>query len=77
MIDLQLIYGKDLDTVPEGKLFNYNIELIRNDIENNKNIETFLKMKKINYSNNNNKEIEKNENKRTIIPLDLKLNFMR
>ena len=69
------IYGKDLDTVPEGKLFNYNIELIRNDIESNKNIETFLKMKKINYSNNNNKEIEKNENKRTIIPLDLKLNF--
>ena len=47
-------YEKDLDVVPEGKIIDYKIDLIRNEIEINKDIQSFVRMQKINYSNNNN-----------------------
>ena len=47
-------YEKDLDIVPEGKIIDYKIDLIKNEIEINKDIESFIRMQKINYSNNNN-----------------------
>ena len=48
-------YEKDLDIVPEGKIIDYKIDLIKNEIEINKDIQSFIRMQKINYSNNNNK----------------------
>ena len=47
-------YGKDLDIIPEGKIVDYKINLSRNEIENNKDIQSFIRMQKINYLNNNN-----------------------
>ena len=47
-------YEKDFDIVPEGKVIDYKIELIRNEIEINKDIQSFVRMQKINYTNNNN-----------------------
>ena len=46
-------YNKDLDVVPEGKIIDYKIDLIRNEIEYNKDIQSFLRIQKINYTNNN------------------------
>ena len=45
-------YQKDLDIIPEGKILDYKIELIRNEIENGKDTQSFVKLKKINYSSN-------------------------
>ena len=47
-------YEKDLEPVPEGKIIDYKVDLIRNEIEINKDIQSFVRMQKINYSNNNN-----------------------
>ena len=46
-------YEKDLDIVPEGKTIDYKIDLFRNEIEINKDIQSFVKLQKINYTNNN------------------------
>jgi hypothetical protein len=46
-------YDKDLDIIPEGKIVDYKIDLIRNEVEINKPPQSFVKMKKINYINNN------------------------
>jgi len=45
-------YGKDLDVVPEGKIVDYKIDLIKNEIEMNKDPQSFLRIQKMNYSNN-------------------------
>ena len=50
-------YEKDLDIVPEGKIIDYKIDLIKNEIEINKDIQSFVRMQKINYSNNINNNI--------------------
>ena len=47
-------YEKDLDIIPEGKIMDVKIDLIRNEIEFNKDIQSFVRIQKINYSNNNN-----------------------
>ena len=47
-------YEKDLDVIKEGKIIDYKIDLIRNEIEINKDIKSFARMKKINYTNNKN-----------------------
>jgi hypothetical protein len=50
-------YEKDLDIIPEGKVVDYKINLIRNEIEINKDTQSFIRMQKINYTNNiNNNE---------------------
>jgi len=45
-------YGRDLDVVPEGKIIDYKIDLIKNEIEMNKDPQSFLRIQKMNYSNN-------------------------
>ena len=55
-------YEKDLDVVPEGKIIDYKIDLIRNEIEINKDIQSFVRMQKINYSNNNTYDSKNNIN---------------
>ena len=45
-------YEKDLDVVPEGKIIDYKIDLIKNEIEMNKAPQSFLRIQKMNYSNN-------------------------
>ena len=47
-------YEKDLDIIPEGKVIDYKINLTRNEIEINKDTQSFIRMQKINYINNNN-----------------------
>lgn len=34
-------YGRDLDVVPEGKIIDYKIDLIKNEIEMNKDPQSF------------------------------------
>ena len=46
-------YEKDLDIIPEGKILDYKIEIVRNEIEINRPPQSFVKIKKINYINNN------------------------
>ena len=46
-----------MDIIPEGKVVDYKINLIRNEIEINKDTQSFIRMQKINYTNNiNNNE---------------------
>ena len=55
-------YEKDLDIIPEGKVIDYKINLTRNEIEINKDAQSFIRMQKINYikmNNNNNDNIPK------------------
>ena len=66
-------YEKDLDIVPEGKIMDFKIDLIRNEIEINKDIQSFVRIRKINYSNNNNGVVD-NINKLSIINGNNKLN---
>ena len=50
-------YEKDLDIIPEGKVIDYKINLTRNEIEINKDTQSFIRVQKINYINNNNTDI--------------------
>ena len=50
-------YEKDLDIVPEGKIIDYKIDLIKNEIEINKDIQSFIRMQKMNYTYNNNNNL--------------------
>ena len=54
-------YGQDMDIIPEGKIIDMNINLIRSEIEQDKDTLSFVRIKKINYvqktlnnGNNNN-----------------------
>ena len=47
-------YEKDLEIIPEGKIIDYKIDIIKNEIEFNKDVQSFVRMKKINYSINTN-----------------------
>ena len=50
-------YGNDLSVIPEGGVFNMKIELLRSEIEQDKDTLTFLTTKKINYTSNLNASI--------------------
>ena len=52
-------YEKDLDIIPEGKTVDYKISLTRNEIEVNKDVQSFIRMQKINYMNNSMNTITK------------------
>ena len=52
-------YEKDLDIIPEGKKIDYKINLTRNEIEINKDTQSFVTMQKINYKNNSTESINK------------------
>ena len=65
-------YGNDMEIIPEGKIVKMKIDLIRSEIEKDKDTLTFVKTKKINYINKvivndnqsnhlNNKKESKNE----------------
>ena len=47
-------YGRDLDVIPEGKVLDYKIDIIKNEIEINKDTQCFVRMQKMNYTGNNN-----------------------
>ncbi len=67
-------YGNDMEIIPEGKIVEMKIDLIRSEIEQDKDTLTFVRTKKINYiskvivnENNQNNNINKIENKNDII----------
>ena len=59
-------YGQDMDIIPEGKIINMNINLVRDEIEENKDILSFVRLKKMSYvnktQNNMNKSIDYSNN---------------
>ena len=55
-------YGQDLDVIPEGKIIDLKINLLRSEIEQDKDTLSFLRIKNINYIKNNNNDF--NEEKR-------------
>ena len=68
-------YGNDMEIIPEGKIVKMKIDLIRSEIEKDKDTLTFVKTKKINYinkvivnDNQNNHLNNKKESKNEIIP---------
>ena len=64
-------YGQDLDIIPEGKIIDMNIDLLRSEIEQDKDTLSFLRFKNINYIKTEPLE-EKSENSSNI---NLGLNF--
>ncbi len=68
-------YGNDMEIIPEGKIVEMKIDLIRSEIEQDKDTLTFIRGKKINYirkvimnDDNNNILKRKNEQRTEIIP---------
>ena len=52
-------YGQNMEIIPEGKIMDVKVNLIRNELEQNKETLSFIKLNKINYlinkiQNNNN-----------------------
>ena len=52
-------YEKDLDIIPEGKKIDYKINLSRNEIDINKDTQSFVRMQQIKYINNSSDTINK------------------
>ena len=44
-------FAKELDVITEGKIFDYKIDLIKNEYEIKKDIQSFVKLQKVNYVN--------------------------
>ena len=42
-------YGQDMDIIPEGKITDLKVDLLRSEIETNKNTLSFIRTKKVNY----------------------------
>ena len=51
-------YGKEMEIIPEGKIEDIKVDLIRSEIEINKDTQCFIKIRKINYINNNNNNFD-------------------
>ena len=45
-------YGQDMDVIPEGKVIDLRVDLLRSEIESKKDTLTFVRTKNINYKNN-------------------------
>ena len=58
-------YGQDLDIIPEGKIIDLKINLLRSEIEQDKDTLSFLRIKNINYIKTDTLE-EKNDNNTNI-----------
>ena len=58
-------YGQDLDVIPEGKIIDLKINLLRSEIEQDKDTLSFLRIKNINYIKTDTLE-EKNDNNTNI-----------
>ena len=65
-------YGQDMDIIPEGKVLDMKVNLLRSEIEQDKDTLSFLRIKNINYIKIDTTE-EKNENNH--INLNLGMNF--
>jgi len=64
-------YGQDMDIIPEGKIIDTKVNLLRSEIEQDKDTLSFLRIKNINYIKNGSLE-EKNNNN---LNINLGLNF--
>ena len=74
-------YGQDMVVIPEGKVIEMNVNLIRNEIEENKDSIYFIGLKKINHKiinnyieNLNDICVCKNENKNSVLIPRLNIN---
>ena len=65
-------YGQDMDIIPEGKIIDMKVNLLRSEIEQDKDTLSFLRIKNINYIKTDSLEEKKDENIK--INLDLGLN---
>ena len=65
-------YGQDMDIIPEGKIIDMKVNLLRSEIEQDKDTLSFLRIKSINYIKTDSLEEKKEENIK--INLDLGLN---
>ena len=54
-------YGQDMDIIPEGKIIDMKVNLLRSEIEQDKDTLSFLRINNINFIKTENSE-EKNEN---------------
>ena len=64
-------YGNDMEIIPEGKIMEMKIDLLRSEIEQDKDTLTFVRTKKINYINQvvlNDNNKDKIDSKNDIIP---------
>ena len=64
-------YGNDMEIIPEGKIMEMKIDLLRSEIEQDKDTLTFVRTKKINYINQvvlNDNNKNKIDSKNDIIP---------
>ena len=52
-------YGQDMDIIPEGKIIDMEVNLLRSEIEQDKDTLSFLRIKNINHNNNQNNNISK------------------
>ena len=66
-------YGQDMDVVPEGKIVDMKINLIRSEIEQDKDSLIFVRIKNINYVK---KTINNGSNNNSMSNLGLDLNSM-
>ena len=55
-------YGQDMDIIPEGKIVDMKINLIRSEIEKDKDTLSFMRIKNINYVKKNNNNNNGNNN---------------
>ena len=74
-------YGQDMDVIPEGKVVELKVNLIRDEIEENKDSIYFIGLKKINYKiinnhidNPNDIFVCKNDNKNSVLIPRLNIN---
>ena len=74
-------YGQNMDVIPEGKVFDVKVNLIKDEIEENKDSAYFIGLKTINYKvinnyldNPNDICIFKNENKNSVLIPRLNIN---
>ena len=63
-------YGQDMDIIPEGKIIDMEVNLLRSEIEQDKDTLSFLRIKNINYIKKDFPEEKNDGNKNINIGLD-------
>ena len=73
-------YGQNMEIIPEGKIIDIKVNLIRNELEQNKETLSFIKLNKINYLNkalnNNNNYINNSLNNSVFKNINLNNNII-
>ena len=67
-------YGQDMDIIPEGKIIDMKVNLLRSEIEQDKDTLSFLRIKNVNYIKGDLLE-EKNDSYNNNINMNLGLDF--